>query len=60
MPDDTATDLESVVKKEAFYCALGRCCVPLASKISYQEWLDTKAYEEARDPNPKYFVFHSV
>ncbi|KAJ3517980.1 hypothetical protein NLJ89_g157 [Agrocybe chaxingu] len=49
-----SVDLESVVQKEALYCAIGRCARRLKDHIDLQAWLERTFVPEARDPNPNY------
>lgn len=43
-----ATDLSSVLQKEALYCAIGRCAHRMKDLIPFEEWLRTNLAEEAR------------
>ncbi|KAF8076536.1 armadillo-type protein [Lyophyllum atratum] len=47
-------DLQSVLQKEAIYCALGRCATRLKDVIPFNDWLEHTLIPEARDPNPSY------
>ncbi|GLB33947.1 putative ARM repeat-containing protein [Lyophyllum shimeji] len=49
-----AGDLQSVLQKEAIYCALGRCAIRLKDVIPFKDWLEHTLITEARDPNPSY------
>jgi hypothetical protein len=48
-----SVDLESVVQKEALYCAIGRCAVRLKGVIPFTQWLEQTLVLEARDTNSK-------
>ncbi|KAI0081841.1 ARM repeat-containing protein [Panus rudis PR-1116 ss-1] len=49
-----AIDLQTILQKEALYCAIGRCASKLDSVIPFEEWLQTNLIPEARDTNPNY------
>ncbi|KAG6328294.1 hypothetical protein ID866_10795, partial [Astraeus odoratus] len=49
----SATDLQSVVEKEAVYCAIGRCASRLQDVIPFTEWLRHYLAPEAKESNPK-------
>ncbi|KAJ7590824.1 armadillo-type protein [Mycena floridula] len=49
-----STDLSSVLHKEAFYCALGRCCIRLKDAVPFEDWLRATLSSEARDTNPNF------
>lgn len=53
----SATDLQSVVQKEAIYCAIGRCAPRLRDVIPFTEWIRHYLAAEARGTNPKYGLF---
>ncbi len=46
-----ATDLSSVIQKEALYCALGRCTHRLKNEIPFDQWLQHTLSVEAKEPN---------
>ena len=48
------TDLSSILRKEAMYCAIGRCATRLKDEIPFERWLDTTLQSEARETNPRY------
>jgi uncharacterized protein YbaR (Trm112 family) len=49
-----AVDLESVIQKEALYCALGRCAFRLKDEIPFNQWLQhTLSHEAKESNNPK-------
>lgn len=48
-----AVDLQSVVQKEALYCAIGRCDMRLKDVIPFEQWLQQTIAVETRDTNPK-------
>ncbi|KAG5650759.1 hypothetical protein H0H81_011150 [Sphagnurus paluster] len=47
-------NLQSVLQREALYCALGRCAIRLKDVIPFSDWLEHTLASEARDPNPTY------
>lgn len=47
-------DLESIVQKEALYCAIGRCAIRLRDAIPFQDWVSKRLAVEVKDQNPKY------
>lgn len=47
-------DLQSVLQREALYCALGRCAIRLKDVIPFSDWLEHTLASEARNPNPTY------
>ncbi|TDL29402.1 ARM repeat-containing protein [Rickenella mellea] len=47
-------DLESVIQKEALYCAVGRCATRLKSVIPFDDWLEKTLVVESQDPDPNY------
>lgn len=49
-----SVDLQSVVQKEALYCAIGRCATRLKDVIPFTQWLEQTLTVEAHDTNPKY------
>ncbi|KAF9464415.1 armadillo-type protein [Collybia nuda] len=49
-----SVDLQSVVQKEALYCALGRCAIRLKDVIPFNQWLEHTLSVEAQDTNPNY------
>ncbi|KAJ3573347.1 hypothetical protein NP233_g2485 [Leucocoprinus birnbaumii] len=50
-----AVDLNSVVQKEAIYCALGRCAHRLKNEIPFDQWLQHTLVVESKEPaNPSY------
>ena len=53
----SATDLQSVIQKEAIYCAIGRCAPRLRDAIQFTDWIRHYLAAEARDTNPKYDLF---
>lgn len=53
-----ATDLSSVIQKEALYCALGRCAHRLKIEIPFDQWLQHTLSLEAKEPNnPRYVSY---
>lgn len=55
----SSVDLQSVVQKEALYCALGRCAIRLKDVIPFNQWLEHTLSVEAQDTNPK-CVFNMI
>lgn len=49
-----ATDLDSILVREAVYCAIGRTCLRMRDVIPFDEWLSTTLIAEAREANPQY------
>ncbi|KAF7790859.1 hypothetical protein EIP86_001817 [Pleurotus ostreatoroseus] len=49
-----ATDLQSILVREAVYCAIGRTCIRMRDVIPFDEWLSTTLIAEARETNPQY------
>ncbi|KAL0949404.1 hypothetical protein HGRIS_009466 [Hohenbuehelia grisea] len=49
-----ASSLESVVQKEALYCALGRCANRLKDVIPFDHWLSQTLLPEAQETNANY------
>lgn len=49
-----SVDLQSVVQKEALYCAIGRCATRLKDVIPFTQWLEQTLTVEAHDTNPNY------
>ncbi|THH11497.1 hypothetical protein EW145_g638 [Phellinidium pouzarii] len=47
-------DLDSILQKEALYCAIGRCAQRLKAIIPFQQWVGQNLTVEVRDPNPNY------
>lgn len=50
----SATDLQSVIQKEAIYCAIGRCAPRLRDAIQFTDWMRHYLAAEARDTNPNF------
>ncbi|KAL4076110.1 ARM repeat-containing protein [Scleroderma citrinum] len=50
----SATDLQSVIQKEAIYCAIGRCASRLRDVIPFTEWMRHYLAAEAKDTNPNF------
>ncbi|PPR07214.1 hypothetical protein CVT26_012647 [Gymnopilus dilepis] len=50
------TDLESVLRKEALYCAIGRCASRLKTAIDFERWMNDVFAVEARESNPNYRI----
>ncbi|KAJ3559178.1 hypothetical protein NM688_g492 [Phlebia brevispora] len=48
------TDLESILIREAVYCAIGRTCTRMRTVIPFDAWLETKLIPEAQERNPQY------
>ncbi|KZT12770.1 ARM repeat-containing protein [Laetiporus sulphureus 93-53] len=48
------SDLDSVVQKEALYCAIGRCAQKLKGVIPFEQWLERTLVREAQETNPSY------
>lgn len=54
-----AVDLNTVIQKEAIYCALGRCAHRLKKEIPFNQWLQHTLAVEAKEPtNPRYDFNH--
>jgi hypothetical protein len=51
--------LDSVVQKEALYCAIGRCAIRLKNVLQFDVWLQNTFFQEAHDTNPM-SVFHQT
>ncbi|KAI0693596.1 ARM repeat-containing protein [Cytidiella melzeri] len=49
-----ATDLTSILHKEAMYCAVGRCATRLKDEIPFEQWLETTLLPESRETNSSY------
>ncbi|THH33687.1 hypothetical protein EUX98_g583 [Antrodiella citrinella] len=49
-----ATDLSTILQKEAVYCAIGRCTSHLRDLIPFTDWLQGDLAREARGINPSY------
>ncbi|KAH7887621.1 ARM repeat-containing protein [Phlebopus sp. FC_14] len=47
-------DLQSIVQKEALYCAIGRCSTRLRDVIPFTEWMKHNLVAEARETNPSF------
>ncbi|KDR83604.1 hypothetical protein GALMADRAFT_219426 [Galerina marginata CBS 339.88] len=47
-------DLDAVVRKEALYCAIGRCAPRLKNAIDFGKWLESTFAPEAHETNPMY------
>ncbi|KAI5123421.1 hypothetical protein M0805_006126 [Coniferiporia weirii] len=47
-------DVDSIVQKEALYCAIGRCALRLRNVIPFQQWVAQNLAAEAWDSNPNY------
>lgn len=54
-----ASDLTTILQKEALYCAIGRCAIRMKDSIPFEEWLQTNLAPEARDTNPR-SAFHNI
>lgn len=52
--DTPTNDLESILAKEAVYCAVGRCAHRLKDQIDFNAWLSTNLITEAQSQDPKY------
>ncbi|KAH8118388.1 ARM repeat-containing protein [Phellopilus nigrolimitatus] len=50
----STVDLDSIVQKEALYCAIGRCAIRLRNVIPFQQWVAQNLAAEARDSNPNF------
>ncbi|PPQ99043.1 hypothetical protein CVT24_003603 [Panaeolus cyanescens] len=48
------TDLDSIVQKEALYCAVGRCANRLRDHIQFAAYLENTFHPQAHDTNPNY------
>ncbi|OCH87913.1 ARM repeat-containing protein [Obba rivulosa] len=48
------TDLQSVIQREALYCAIGRCAHRLKDLIPFDQWLEHDLKAQARNTNPSY------
>lgn len=51
-----ATDLPSILRKEALYCAVGRCAHRLKDSIPFEEWLNNSLAVEALNPVSEYRI----
>ncbi|EJD01395.1 ARM repeat-containing protein [Fomitiporia mediterranea MF3/22] len=49
-----ASDLNTILQKEALYCAIGRCARRLVDVIPFQDWIANSLTAEVRDPNPNF------
>ncbi|TFK75774.1 ARM repeat-containing protein [Pluteus cervinus] len=49
-----SVDLESVLQREALYCAIGRCAPKLRGVIPFDQWLERTLVAEAKSTNPNY------
>ncbi|PIL37210.1 hypothetical protein GSI_00903 [Ganoderma sinense ZZ0214-1] len=49
-----ATDLPTIIQKEALYCAVGRCALRLKDTIPFEEWLEKSLLAEAQETHPSY------
>ncbi|KAH9482382.1 Importin-11 [Psilocybe cubensis] len=47
-------DLDSVVQKEALYCAIGRCAIRLKNAIQLETWLQTTFIAEVHETDSNY------
>ncbi|KAI6047441.1 ARM repeat-containing protein [Pisolithus marmoratus] len=47
-------DLQSVIQKEAIYCAIGRCASRLRDVIPFTEWMRHYLAVEAKESNPNF------
>lgn len=47
-------DLDSILLREAVYCAIGRTCVRMRAVIPFDAWLASTLVPEAREANPQY------
>ncbi|KAI6134978.1 ARM repeat-containing protein [Pisolithus croceorrhizus] len=48
------TNLQSVIQKEAIYCAIGRCASRLRDVIPFTEWMRHYLAVEAKERNPNF------
>ncbi|KIO12672.1 hypothetical protein M404DRAFT_959382 [Pisolithus tinctorius Marx 270] len=48
------TDLQSIIQKEAIYCAIGRCATRLRDVIPFTEWMRHYLAVEAKERNPNF------
>ncbi|KAF8914040.1 armadillo-type protein [Gymnopilus junonius] len=51
---EPCADLDAVVRKEALYCAIGRCAPRLKNHIDFEKWMSETFAVEARDNNSSY------
>ena len=51
-----AADFPAVLRKEALYCAVGRCAHRLRDVTGFDAWIKQSLTVEALDPNPTYRV----
>jgi hypothetical protein len=51
-----ATDFPSVLRKEALYCAVGRCAHRLRDLTGLDGWINQSLTAEALDPNPTFRI----
>jgi hypothetical protein len=51
-----AADFPSVLRKEALYCAVGRCAHRLRELSGLDDWINQSLTAEALDPNPTYRI----
>ncbi|KAF9476494.1 ARM repeat-containing protein [Pholiota conissans] len=49
-----SSNLDSVLQKEALYCAIGRCAIRLKNILNFDVWLQGTFFQEAHDANPIY------
>ena len=49
-----ADDLDAVLRKEALYCAIGRCYLRLRDELPMDAWLSQSLSVEVKESNPKY------
>ncbi|KAI0750869.1 ARM repeat-containing protein [Daedaleopsis nitida] len=49
-----ATDLPTIIQKEALYCAVGRCAIHLKDAIPFRQWLETSLVAEAQETHQSY------
>lgn len=48
------SDIQSILQKEALYCAIGRCGIHLKDLLPFNKWLEHTLTSEARETNPSY------
>ncbi|KAH6915318.1 ran binding protein 11 [Coprinopsis sp. MPI-PUGE-AT-0042] len=46
--------LDSILQREALYCAIGRCAIRLKDQLPFNNWLEQSLAAEARSQNPSY------
>ncbi|KAK0206374.1 armadillo-type protein [Desarmillaria ectypa] len=52
----TSNDMQVIVQKEAFYCAIGRCALKLKAYIPFEQWAAESLVVEARSSDPNFCI----